>query len=128
VILPRLQFATALAEIDRQLALKFLELSDLAPHCSQLRRQQIADLMARLLMVIPQFEKLADFVQRESKTLHIGDEAQTDYVSAAVEPVPAQRAGSFGKQSAAFIETDRVHGECGPPSHFTNLHRAGRMT
>ena len=71
-------------------------------------------------MVFPQFQELSDFSQGETQALHLPDKAQPGHGILGVEPEPARCAWSFGKQGAALIETNGIHGECRQLRHFSD--------
>src|SRR5882762_11677584 len=73
-------------------------------------------------MVFPQFQELSDFSQGETQALHLPDKAQPSYVIIGIEPEASHCARSFGKQGAALIKANGIHGECCQLRHFSDLH------
>ena len=91
-------------------------------HLFELCIQQVPHFQAGTQMVFPQFQELSDFSQGETQTLHLPDKAQSGHVIIGIEPEPAGSAWSLGKQGAALIETNGIHGECRQLRHISDLH------
>ena len=75
-------------------------------------------------MVFPQFQELSDFSQGETQALHLPDKVQPSHVIIGIEPEPTCCARSLGKQGAALIKANGIHGECRQLCNFSDLHGA----
>src|SRR5258708_37805039 len=75
-------------------------------------------------MVFPQFQELSGFTQGETQTLHLPDKAQSGHVIIGIEPETAGSAWSLGKQGAALIKANGIHGESRQLRHISDLHGA----
>src|SRR5260370_11249927 len=61
-------------------------------------------------------------VKEKPKPCSCTDKAQPNYVIIAIEPEASHCARSFGKQGAALIKANGIHGECCQLRHFSDLH------
>jgi len=102
--------------------LKLFKVSDFRANSFELCLQQVSHFKAGTYMVFPQFQELSDFSQGETQALHLPDKVQPSHITICIEPEPACCARSLGKQRAALIEANGIHGECRQLRHFSDLH------